>query len=160
MFFEISYQLESIDGCSLASDGTSLAVQGLSVKQNPVLIDLDTATGSVNKFINIEYEYDLSSEPPSYDLYGAVYYDKTDYRDGLPNWFASFVKDGQMYSMKISDDEEVGILTDWNLEFRTFDTIDSNEPRFLQPADNINEMLLIGRQYGKGSVFKFNKARG
>ena len=53
-FYNVSYAVSSIDGCQLSSDGESLAVAGMGNSQ-PLLMDINTLDGSLNKFISIDY---------------------------------------------------------------------------------------------------------
>ena len=59
-FYNISYPISQIDGCQLSSDGDSLAIAGLANNQ-PILMDVNTRDGIINKFISLDYNVDDSS---------------------------------------------------------------------------------------------------
>ena len=53
-FYNVSRRIESIDGCQLSSNGSSLAVTGIANSQ-PVYMDLNTVDGSINNFISVDF---------------------------------------------------------------------------------------------------------
>ena len=80
-FYNISYPISQIDGCQFSSDGDSLAIAGLANNQ-PIMMDIKTKDGTINQFISLDFIVDNpSSTLPVYQNYGAIYYDKRDYRD-------------------------------------------------------------------------------
>ena len=45
-------------------------------------MDINTVDGTINKFISLDYIVDdPSTSLPVYQTFGAIYYDKRDYRD-------------------------------------------------------------------------------
>ena len=52
-FYNVSYAVSDISGCQLSSDGSSLTVLGMG-NSVPVIMDINTADGTINKFISLE----------------------------------------------------------------------------------------------------------
>jgi len=49
----------------------------------PVLMDINTKDGSINKFLSVEYTAMTSKSVPVFKTYGALFYDKRDFYDNL-----------------------------------------------------------------------------
>jgi len=111
-FYNVSYAVSHIDGCQLSSDGSSISVMGLGNSQ-PLLMDLNTKDGKFNRFISLDYMYATADEVPTYTTFGAIYYDKRDYRDYQPYFYTSFLKDGVMFMLRVKDESGV-VSIDWN----------------------------------------------
>ena len=79
-FYNVSYSVSQIDGCQLSSDGSSISVMGIGNAQ-PLMMDLNTKDGSFNRFISLEYILTSDTVVPTYETFGAIYYDKRDFRD-------------------------------------------------------------------------------
>ena len=111
-FYNVSYAVSSIDGCQLSSDGLSLAVSGMGNSQ-PLLMDMNTADGTFNQFISLDYIHATTEDVPSYVQFGGIYYDKRDYRDYQPYFYGAFIKDSAMFMLRVSDGG-AGPVIDWN----------------------------------------------
>jgi len=53
-FYNVSYAVSTISGCKMSSDGNSLSMYALS-NSVPVVMDINTATGDINKFFSVEW---------------------------------------------------------------------------------------------------------
>ena len=166
-FYNVSYAISSIDGCQLASDGESLAVSGIGNAQ-PLLMDINTDDGSFNKFISLDYIEATTDNVPFYEQHGAIYYDKRDYRDSQPYFYAAFIKDGAMFFLRVVDGSN-SLTIDWNFRFVNYSDAEElaepllniKEPNFIVPDPKQQSALyLIGRYRGKGSVIRYNKRDG
>lgn len=62
-FYNVSYALSDISGCQMASDGLSLTLFGISNSQ-PVIMDINTIDGSINKFLSVEWTAMTSKNVP------------------------------------------------------------------------------------------------
>lgn len=72
-----------------------MTIYGMGNSQ-PVIMDINTDTGSINRFISMEY-FETSDEiVPSYKTYGALYYDVRDYSDFKEYFYMSFIMDSKM----------------------------------------------------------------
>lgn len=65
----------------MSSDGSSLTMYAVG-NSKPVVMDINTIDGSINKFISIEKNSVSNDEYPEFVTYGALYYDKFDEYDG------------------------------------------------------------------------------
>ena len=113
-FYEVANRVASIDGCQLSSNGNSLAVTGMS-QDRPVIMDLNTRDGTLNKFIYINH-VDESGNPGSYENFGAIFKDESDFRDNKPYYYTSFIRDDEMFMLRVYE-TEFGASIDWNLKF-------------------------------------------
>ena len=162
-FYNVSYAVSQIDGCSLSSDGSSLAVMGLGNSQ-PLLMDISTRNGTFNRFISLDYVHATADVVPTYTTTGAIYYDKYDYRDFQPYFYTSFLKDNAMFLLRVVDGLEFRV--DWNYKFiddsATSDKLlNTKETNYIVPgSDDVQVLYMIGRYQGKGSVIRFNKRDG
>ena len=165
-FYNVSYAVSAIDGCQLASDGSSLAVQGMGNGQ-PLLMDINTRNGTFNRFISLDYIHATKDVVPEYKTYGAIYYDKRDYRDFQPYFYGAFIKDNAMFMLRVADGGNLNV--DWNYQFQDYTAsevasnalLNKKEPDFiLADPKEAGAMYMIGRYRGKGSVLRFNKRDG
>jgi hypothetical protein len=53
-FYNVSYALTTISGCHLSSDGLSINLFGVG-NNVPVIMDINSKNGAINKFLHIEY---------------------------------------------------------------------------------------------------------
>ena len=104
----------------MASDGKSLALTGQG-NSMPLLMDINTQTGSFNKFISLDYINASPDVVPTYETHGAIYYDKLDHRDNVPYFYTSFIKDGSMFIMRVLDSAQQ-LRVDWNFMFQDYST--------------------------------------
>jgi|FrelakmetLWP11LW_1041352.scaffolds.fasta_scaffold369765_1 hypothetical protein len=65
------------------------------------MMDLKTTDGKFNKFISLDYMYATADVVPTYQTFGAIYYDKRDYRDYAPYFYTSFIKDNSMFMLRV-----------------------------------------------------------
>ena len=82
-------------------------------------MDVNTGDGIINKFISLDYNVDDSSIVSVYQNYGAIYYDKRDYRDYQPYFYTAFVKDDEMFMLRVQDNS-INPQIDWNHRFIEF----------------------------------------
>ena len=87
-------------GCALASDGSSVIVQGRSFNQT-VLMILDSTDGSVVNFYSLENKR-IGDEYPDIATFGAIYLDTKDYYDDKPYIYSAFTMRGQMQFIKLA----------------------------------------------------------
>jgi len=133
----------------------------------PLLMDINTKNGTFNRFISLDYIHATKDVVPTYQTYGAIYYDKRDYRDYQPYFYASFIKDNEMFMLRVADGGNLNV--DWNYNFQDYTAtevasnalLNLKEPDFFLPdPTSSNSMYMIGRYRGLGSVLKFNKRDG
>ena len=79
-FYNVSYAVSTISGCQLSSDGSSLTVFGQG-NGAPVIMDVNTVDGTINKFLTIEH-FRTHAVYPYYTTESGVYNDKVDPIDG------------------------------------------------------------------------------
>jgi len=105
---------------------------------------------------------------PSYTQYGAIYYDKRDYRDYQPYFYGAFIKDSEMFMLRVADGGPAPTI-DWNFKFVNYSDneelvaplLNMKEPNFIVPDPKQQSALyMIGRYRGMGSVIRFNKRDG
>lgn len=165
-FYNVSYAVSQIDGCQLSSDGTTLAIMGVGNSQ-PLLMDMNTKDGTFNKFISLEYTEKSDTVVPTYETYGAIYYDKRDFRDFQPYFYSAFIKDDVMFMLRVADGGVLGV--DWNFSFQDYSAaeiaseplLNKKEPSFIVADPKTQSALyLLGRYRGQGSVIRFNKRDG
>jgi len=53
-FYNVSYAVSDISGCQLSSDGKSMTILAMG-NSAPVIMDMNTADGIINKYISLEY---------------------------------------------------------------------------------------------------------
>ena len=166
-FYNVSYAVTAIDGCQMSSDGTTLAVAGLGNAQ-PLLMDINPIDGTFNKFISLDWKDATDTNVPAYVTYGAIYYDKRDYRDYQPYFYGAFLKDDEMFMLRVRDSGS-DLEVDWNFRFVEYTAaevaveklLNKKEPTFIVPDPKQQSALyMIGRYRGKGSVIRFNKRDG
>ena len=110
----------------MSSDGTSLSVLGMG-NSAPVIMDMNTADGIINKYISLEYIETSSDIVPVYKMYGAIYNDKVDYFDGYDYIYVAFLMDGYLEFLRLTNTNEP--VVDWSYEFT--DNTDDEDPNFL-----------------------------
>ena len=91
-FYNVSYAVEDITGCQLNSDGSSMTVMAIG-NSVPIIMDINTMDGTINKFISLEHIDTTSDFVPFYQTFGAVYDDKRDYFDGKNYIYSAFLMD-------------------------------------------------------------------
>ena len=129
-------------------------------------MDISTKDGNFNKFFSVDW-LDASDESvPTYTNFGAIYYDKVDYRNGLPYFYGAFLQDDTMFYLRIEENKNSELRIDWNYKFIDYTavevasdpTLNLKEPSFIMQDPKMPSALyLIGRYRGKGSVLRFNK---
>lgn len=85
-FYNVSYAVSEITGCQLSSDGSSLAIAGIGNSQ-PLMMDLKPEDGTFNRFISLDYIHATDDNVPQYTHYGAIYYDKSDFKQNSKSYF-------------------------------------------------------------------------
>lgn len=76
-FYNVSYPIQSIDGCQMSTSGDSIAVTGLS-NDMPFVMKVDPADGSVITFAHLEDVRQEGHEASSFATFGAVLLDDVD----------------------------------------------------------------------------------
>ena len=112
-FYETANRIASIDGCQMSSNGNSLAVTGMS-QDRPAIMDVNTRDGTLKKFVSIVHVD--ADNPSNYENFGAIFKDESDYRDNKPYYYTSFIKDDEMFMLRVYE-TEFGASIDWNLKF-------------------------------------------
>lgn len=77
-FYNVSYAVSDVSGCQLSSDGKSMSIFGMGNSQ-PVVMDIATETGSINRFISMEYKDTSDDVVPAYKTWGGLFFDTKDY---------------------------------------------------------------------------------
>ena len=54
-------------------------------------MDINTKDGSFNKFFSIDWVDASDENVPTYTNFGAIYYDKVDYRNGYSYFYGAFL---------------------------------------------------------------------
>ena len=160
-FYNVSYAVSDISGCKLSSDGSSLSVFGMG-NSAPVIMDMNTADGIINKYISLEWIDTSADKVPVYKMYGAIYNDKVDYFDSKDYIYVSFLMDSKMEFLRLTNTADPVI--DWTYEFTdgTAGTVADVElfkrkdPSFIHIDPNDEQVIyLTGRYYGRGSIMRF-----
>ena len=160
--YNVSYAVSDITGCQLNSDGKSMTVLGMG-NTVPVIMDINTSDGIINKYISLEYIETSSDVVPDYVMYGAIYNDKADFFDGKNYIYVAFLMDLKLEFLRLHNTNEP--VVDWCYEFTDDDaTVDTTglyrnkDPQFLHidPKDD-QSIYMTGRYFGRGAVMKFQK---
>ena len=104
----------------------------------PLLMDINTEDGSFNKFISLDYIDATVENVPYYEQYGAIYYDKRDYRDYQPYFYGAFIKDSAMFILRVADGGTDPTI-DWNFQFVNY----SDAEELAEPLLNMKEPNFI-----------------
>jgi len=99
----------------MSSDGSSLSLFGMANSQ-PVVMDISTKDGAINKFISVEYTAMTAKSVPVFKTYGAIYYDKSDSYDGLAYIYEAFIMNSKVQMLRIMTSVTVPVI-DWSYEF-------------------------------------------
>ena len=157
--YNVSYAVSDISGCQLNSDGASMTVLGMG-NSAPVIMDINTSDGIINKYISLEYIETSSDVVPEYQMYGAIYNDKADYFDGKNYIYVAFLMDSKLEFLRLHNSNEP--VVDWSYEFTDDDATTvgdlyrRKDPQFLHtdPKDD-QSIYMSGRYFGRGAVMKF-----
>jgi hypothetical protein len=117
-FYNVSYALSTVSGCKMSSDGSSLSLFAMANSQ-PVVMDINTVDGSINKFLSIEWTATTSDNIPSFVTYSAVYYDKSDSFDGSEYIYQAFLMDNKMSMVRTLVSTTTPVI-DWSYEFYNY----------------------------------------
>ena len=101
-YYNVSYAIAQINDCQLSSDGSSLAIAGLG-NDLPIMMDINTKDGTLNRFLSLDLVNGSSNQVPAYSKTQAIHYDKRDYRDNLPYFYTSFNKNGDFFLLRVVD---------------------------------------------------------
>jgi hypothetical protein len=161
-FYNVSYAVSDISGCQLSSDGKSMTILAMG-NSAPVIMDMNTADGIINKYISLEYIETSSDVVPVYKMYGAVYNDKVDYFDGKDYIYAAFLMDSKLEFLRLTNTNEP--VVDWSYEFTddtTTQAVDDltrrKDPAFLHVDPKDEQVIYMsGRYFGRAAVMRFQK---
>ena len=151
----------------MSSDGLTLAVAGMGNSQ-PLLMNINPKDGSFNNFISLDYNDGASEDLPQYVHFGGIYYDKQDYSNDQSYFYSAFIKDGDMFMLRVAEGDGAPEI-DWNYRFINYSDaeelanplINMKEPNFIVPdPKQPSALYMIGSYRGKGSVIHFNKEDG
>lgn len=164
-FYNVSYAISDISGCKMSSDGSSLSLFAMSNSQ-PVVMDINTRDGSINKFFSLEYTAATTAAVPVFVTYGALYYDKQDSYDGQAYVYESFLMDDKVEMLRMLVSTSTPVI-DWSYEFYDYTTAEAEaidrrkDPAFMH-MDPLDDTIfyLSGRYQGRASVMKFFKRTG
>lgn len=112
-FYNVSYPISDIYGCSMSSDGNSLAVIAMGNSQ-PVIMNINPFDGVINTFISIEYEGRTDDSLPEYAVDGAIYNDNSDYQDFQDYFYTAFTMNDTLHMIRVRNGDEPQI--DWDYE--------------------------------------------
>ena len=118
-FYNVSYAVSDISGCQLNSDRSSLTIFGMGNSQ-PLLIDMDTTDGSIEKFMSFDHTLASDDNVPTYKTYGGLYHDMRDPTDYKEYFYLSFLMDLKIEFLKVSNEAEPEIQ--WVYEYALYDT--------------------------------------
>jgi hypothetical protein len=111
----------------MSSDGSSISILAMG-NSAPVIMDMNTADGIINKYISLEYIETSSDVVPVYKMYGAIYNDKIDYFDGKDYLYAAFLMDNKLEFLRLTNTNEP--VVDWSYEFTDDTTAQSADDKF------------------------------
>ena len=102
-------------------------------------MDINLVDGSINKFIYLERVESSPFESPSFENFGAVYHDVSDYRDFQPYLYTSLLEDGVQFMTRVAIGDSPAV--DWNQKFNPYSDeqvaeaplLNSAEPSFIVP---------------------------
>ena len=104
----------------MSSDGSSLSLFAMA-NSMPVVMDINTKDGSINKFLAVEYTAMTSSTVPVFKTYGAVYYDKKDPYDNLEYIYFAFLMNSKVEMLRMQVKSSNPVI-DWSYEFYEYTT--------------------------------------
>lgn len=84
----------------MSSDGSSLSLFVMA-NSAPVVMDINTLDGTINKFLSVEYTAMTSTDVPVFKTYGAVYYDKQDHYDNLEYVYQAFLMNDKVEMLRM-----------------------------------------------------------
>jgi hypothetical protein len=162
-FYNVSWAISDITGCTLSSDGNSLSVMGLG-NSMPVMMAINPTDGAITSFVSLLWDEATEDNTPAYDIGGAIFNDVSDYKDGQNYFYTSFNMNDVMHVVRVlnlADDPKV----DWHYKITDITTAENAEERirrkdatFMHPDPKDDQVLyLTGRMRGFGSVVRFQK---
>jgi len=119
-YYNVSYAVSDVSGCQMSSDGSSLSLFAMA-NSMPVVMDINTKDGSINKFLAVEYTAMTSSTVPVFKTYGAVYYDKKDPYDNLEYIYFAFLMNSKVEMLRMQVKSSNPVI-DWSYEFYEYTT--------------------------------------
>ena len=135
------------------SDNSLLTVFG-KTEGKPVIIELETTTSLVKKFI----ELDISSSNEDQVILGAIYSDKHDQSDHL---YASYINRLKPTFLRLNNMEDAPASVGWSYDIEEYSRLRvSTILDFIIPDPNPEALWIGGLIDGKGSIFKFKKQTG
>lgn len=116
-FYNVSYAVSAIQGCQMSSDGTSLTISAVG-NSMPVVMSIETQTGTIRNFINLDHQYNDWFDLKTFENYGAVFLDEEDSVDGSGYLYSAFVMNGiaQMARFKVNEDSVKLGTSNWAYE--------------------------------------------
>lgn len=167
-FYNVSFAVSTISGCHLDANN-ALVLLGIG-DSKPVIMELDTTNGEVSKYVSLEMIGTSSDNTPWFATYGGIYHETRDiYGKDESYYYVSFIMSDMTQILKINSNPKnasAELLEHeivWNVEYTNVtDTTNpwtnKKTPRFLH-SDSSNEqyMYLLGRHWGKASIFRFSK---
>lgn len=169
-FYNVSFAVSTISGCHLdANNKLVLLSTGDSM---PVIMEMNTKDGTIEKFISLEKLGTSSDNQPWYKTYGAIHHDTKDFQEPTKSYYyVSFVMLDYTQVLKINsvlntktNQHDIVWTYQYGLDTSSLSPVDvwknKKVPRFLhQDIHDSSRMYLLGRQNGKASVIKFDKRR-
>jgi hypothetical protein len=156
-YYNVSYAFSNVAGCRFSSDARSLTFHGMGNSQ-PVVMDIKTSDGSINRYLSMEYYATSATVVPIYQTFGAVYIDTSDYYDGLSYVYQAFIMNNKIQLTRVLN--TASPVVDWSYEFNEYTSTEKpddkwrrKEPKFIT-TDPTNQQVfyLSGRFQGKASV--------
>jgi len=80
-FYNVSWAISDITGCTMNSDKSALTVMGVG-NGMPVMMTVNPSDGAITSFISLLWEEHDEDNTPEYDIGGAIWNDVQDERDG------------------------------------------------------------------------------
>jgi len=160
-FYNVSDAISTISGCSIDANGNAVFL-GQGKAQQPIIMELKPADGSVLKFISLEKEGSTDTDSPWFMTYGAIYHDLVDDYDGKGYYYAAFIMEDIMEVVKINTADN---SIKWTYQFfettglATGDVYKNKKipGMFVQDQDDNSRMYLFGQFGQRATAIKFSK---
>jgi hypothetical protein len=151
-FYNVSYSISHITGCSYTSKNTSIALFGKS-NQKPIAMTINKDTGKVETFVSVE-PIIVGTTAPTYTTFQGGYYEEAESIDGKPYFYMTFIKDTGQRVLKIGMDTVPYIKWDW--QFSPAST--GSKGHMLRPDPvALDEYWLVGEYASIGTMFKMKR---
>jgi hypothetical protein len=164
-YYNVSFPLQTLSGCQFDAAGAFILSGRLDDK--PVIVELNTTTGHVNRFFQLDAILEDGATAPWFRTYYGIHHEVNE--NDYSYFYLSFIMDDKLNVIKFRDEPDTSVTPnthpiEWNYEYQYVfngDEADTwknkKSARFLH-VDNRDpsKMFLMGRLYGRATVIKFN----